>query len=148
MAPALRALAWAAFAGVYGTAGLTKLTYHDSSWVDGSALFHVMRASVFRRLWYGDAFADPSFALRFGTHASLFLELAAPVLVWFHRGRCLVWVMSMTMHAIALVFLNLFEVSAHLLLFHLLLVDQRMLDEVQQARAWAKRTLCRLTVSR
>lgn len=143
MAPAARALAWAAFAVVYGTAGLTKLTYNDSSWVDGSALFHVMHESVFRRLWYGDAFAEPSLALRVGTHASLFLEAAAPLLVWFHRGRCLVWLMSMTMHAIALVFLNLFEVSVHMLLFHLLLVDQRMLDDVQQVQAWLKRTFSR-----
>jgi hypothetical protein len=141
--PAARAVAWGAFAVVYGTSGLTKLTYNDASWVDGSALFHVMHESVFRRLWYGDAFAEPSLALRLGTHASLFLEAAAPLLVWFHRGRCLVWVMSVTMHAIALVFLNLFEVSVHLLVFHLLLVDQRMLDDVQQVRAWVKRRLNR-----
>jgi hypothetical protein len=51
--------------------------------------------------------------------------------------------MSVTMHAIALVFLNLFEVSVHLLVFHLLLVDQRMLDDVQQVRAWVKRRLNR-----
>jgi hypothetical protein len=139
--PVARAVAWGAFAVVYGTAGLTKLTYNDSSWVDGSALFHVMHESVFRRLWYGDAFAEPSLALRFGTHASLLLEVGAPLLVWFHRGRWLVWVMSVTMHAIALVFLNLFEVSVHMLVFHLLLVDQPMLDDVQQLRACLRRWL-------
>jgi hypothetical protein len=142
--PVARAVAWGAFATVYGTSGLTKLTYNDSSWVDGSALFHVVNDSVFRRLWYGDAFSEPSLALRIGTHASLFLELAAPVLVWFHRGRWLVWVMSLTMHAIALVFLNLLEVSVHLLVFHVLLVDQRMLDDVQQLRARVQALLRRV----
>ncbi len=141
--PVARALAWVAFAVVYGTSGLTKLTYNDGSWVDGSALFHVMHESVFRRLWYGDAFAEPSLALRIGTHASLFLEVAAPVLVWFHRGRCLVWFMSATMHAIALVFLNLFEVSVHMLVFHLLLIDQRMLDNAHELHARVKRLLRR-----
>jgi hypothetical protein len=129
--PITRAVAWGAFAAVYGTSGLTKLTYQDRSWIDGSALYHVLNDSVFRRLWYGDAFSEPSVMLQVGTHLSLFLEAGAPFLVWFYRGRCLVWVMSMTMHVIALVFLNLLEVSVHMITFHLLLVDQKMIIDAQ-----------------
>lgn len=131
IAPIARVVAWGAFAAVYGTSGLTKLTYQDSSWLDGSALYHVLNHSVFRRMWYGDLFSEPNVALQVGTHLSLILEAGAPLLVWFYRGRCLVWVMSMTMHIIALVFLHLLEVSVHMITFHLFLVDERMIIDAQ-----------------
>jgi hypothetical protein len=129
--PVARVIAWAAFAVVYGTSGLTKLTYNDSSWLDGSALYHVLNHSTFRYLWYGDFFSEPSVALQVGTHLSLMLEAGAPLFVWFYRGRCLVWVMSMTMHIIAIVLLNLLEVSVHMITFHILLVDERMIIDAQ-----------------
>jgi hypothetical protein len=133
--PLLRAVAWGAFAVVYGTSGYTKLTYNDSSWVDGSALQHVFNESSFRRLWYGDLFANDRFRffLVIGTHASLALEAGAPLLAWFHRGRCLLWVASMGMHALALLFLNLTEVSVHMIVFHLVLIDERMWSDARTA---------------
>lgn len=141
IAPIARAVAWAAFAVVYATAGLTKLAYEDSSWVDGSALYHVLNESTFRRLWYGDFFAQPSWFLQCGTWASLLLELLALPLVLFHRGRCVVLLISFSMHAIASLFLNLAEVSVHLLVFHLLLIDQRMIAEFQHSRQHARAVL-------
>jgi hypothetical protein len=131
--PVARVVAWAAFVGVYGTSGLTKLTYQDSSWLDGSALYHILNDSPFRYTWYGDFFSKPSIALQLGTHLALLLELGAPFLIWFHRGRCLIVCMSLAMHVGASIILNLFEVSVYMILYHLILIDQRMLDDAQ---AW------------
>ncbi len=132
--PIARALAWGAFAVVYSTSGFTKLTYHDASWTDGSALHYVFNASVFRRLWFGDLLSHPQLdaLLNIGTRASLALEAGAIFLVWFHRGRCVLWVASLCMHVLALLFLNLTEVSMQMLVFHLLLLDQRMIDDARR----------------
>jgi hypothetical protein len=130
LAPMARVIAWAAFAVSYGSAGISKLVYDDSSWIDGSALGHVFNDSVFRRLWYGELFRDRfDVLLRLGTYASLVVEIGTPVLALFHRGRCIAWVTSMTMHLLALLFLNLTEVSVHMLVFHILLVDDRMIAD-------------------
>ncbi len=104
----------------YTFAGVTKLG--APSWIDGSALSHVLscplaRDSVVRDL----ALSVPSPLLRAGTWLTLALEVLALPLCLSATGRKLAWLGLTGLHVGTLLSLGFADLSLGMLTFHLLI---------------------------
>jgi hypothetical protein len=89
--------AWALVALGYSLSGLHKLD--SPSWVDGSALRHVLQNPLARDTWIVSAvLALPPIFLRLATWGALGLELAFFPLGLFWRTRCLFWFAMLGLH--------------------------------------------------
>lgn len=80
---------------VYASAGLAKL--QGTPWWDGSALGMLLGNSEFRTFDLS-FLADYPGLLAFGTHATVFLEILYPALVWFRGWRPWVLAAALAMH--------------------------------------------------
>lgn len=80
---------------IYASAGLAKL--QGTPWWDGSAVGMLLGNSEFRTFDQAFLAEYPAF-LQFGTHATVFLEILYPVLVWFRGWRPWILLGAVLMH--------------------------------------------------
>jgi hypothetical protein len=119
---ALHVGAWAVLALGYLVSGIDKLS--SPSWVDGTALRLTMESPIAREWWGADALlALPDAAWALATWTVLGLELAFAPLCFLRTTRALAWTALATMHVLLLGLLDIAEVSAAMLIFHLLVFD-------------------------
>lgn len=113
--------AWALLALGYAFSGWTKL--QSPSWIDGSALEHVLNNPLARPGFARDAMLQFPAVLRFLTWMTLALELLF-LPVSFHRaGRLLAWVAMCLLHTGILFLVDFADLSAGMLMVHLFTFD-------------------------
>jgi hypothetical protein len=122
LADPIFACAWLVMAAGYSYGGFTKLA--SPSWLDGSALTHVLNNPLARptalREWL---VALPDAALHVATWGALTLELAYLPLALFGRARPLLWLAMVGMHATLLVLVDFADLTAGMLLLHAFTFD-------------------------
>lgn len=119
---ALHVGAWTVLALGYLVSGLDKLS--SPSWVDGTALRLTMESAIARVWWGADALrALPDAVWALATWTVLGLEIAFAPLCCIRTTRVLAWTALTALHVVLLVALDITEVSAAMLIFHLLVLD-------------------------
>ena len=114
--------AWALMAIGYSYSGYTKL--QSPSWLDGSALSHVLqnplaRPTALRNL----LLALPPLVLRILTWAGLLLELSFAPLALARKARPWIWTAMVGMHIGLLSIVSFADLTAGMLLLHLFTFD-------------------------
>ncbi len=115
---------WIAMAVGYTYSGVTKLA--APSWVDGTALQHVLANPLARPGGLGDVLrACPGWALQLATWATLGLEIVFAPLALSRRLRPWVWTAMVGMHVGLMLVVDFADLSAGMLLLHLATLDPR-----------------------
>ncbi len=127
------ACAWLVMAAGYSYGGLTKLT--SPSWLDGSALAHVLdnplaRPTVLRE-WL---LAQPELLLQLATWGALALELLYLPLALFGRARPALWLAMIGMHLSLIVLVDFADLTTGMLLLHAYTFDPSWLGRAK--RPW------------
>lgn len=117
---------WWLLALGYTFSGLVKL--QSPSWVDGSALLHLMNNPLARPSALRDLFLTfPPIVLQLLTWGALIGEIAYLFLSFHWRTRLLAWLSMIGLHLGILVFVDFADLTLGMLMFHLFLFDPRWL---------------------
>jgi hypothetical protein len=114
--------AWVLMAAGYSFSGWMKLC--SPSWIDGSALYHVLnnplaRPGVARDILLG----LPPWCLRLTTSGSLGAELLFLPLSLWRQTRMLMWFVLVTMNVAILFVINFADLTIGMLMIHLFTLD-------------------------
>ncbi len=125
-------VAWVVVSCAYLYSGYTKLT--SPSWVDGSALSHVLanplaRDTVLRTF----LLSLPQSFLKIATWSALALELSFAPLALSRRLRPFVWLSMAGLHCGLLLLINFSDLTAAMLIVHLFLCDPAWIRSPQPA---------------
>ena len=116
------ALVWILIAAGYSYSGYTKLM--SPSWVDGSAFTRVLENPLARpTALRGLLLAMPPVSLRIATWTALGLELTFAPLALLRRARPWIWFAMVGLHAGLLLLVSFADLTAGMLLVHLLTFD-------------------------
>jgi hypothetical protein len=116
--------AWFVMAAGYTFSGVVKLS--SPSWVDGTALWHVVQNPLARDGWLRDiALRLPMRAFQLMTWTALGLEICFLPLALFQRIRPVVWLAMVTLHIGILGLVSFADLSAGMLTLHLFTFDSR-----------------------
>lgn len=122
----LLAAGWIVMSGSYLYSGLTKLI--SPSWLDGSALRHVLENPLARPSALRDAaLALPDSAFAVATWGTLGLELVFPLLACHLRTRPWAWLGMVLMHVGLILLIDFADLSAGMLILHLFTFEPRWL---------------------
>lgn len=128
------ALAWILMAVGYSYSGYTKLI--SPSWLDGSAFARVLENPLARptalRAWL---LAMPPISLRLATWSALILELTFAPLALFRRARRWIWTGMVGLHAGLLALVSFTDLTAGMLLMHLITFDPAWIRQKTAGRA-------------
>jgi len=114
--------AWILMAGGYSFSGWMKL--HSPSWIDGSALFHVLNNPLARCGLSRDLLlALPASSLRLLTWAMLAAELLFLPLSFSRRTRALAWCALLGMNVGILFAMNFTDLTIGMFMIHLFTYD-------------------------
>ncbi|CAF1292235.1 unnamed protein product [Rotaria sordida] len=117
---------WIMYALGYTISGLHKL--QSPSWIDGSALSHVLKTPLSRdnALCHFLLEANP-IILQICTWTSLFVEISFVPLGLFYHTRKLYWFAFLGLHIGVLLLVNFTDLTAGILAMHFFLFDPRWL---------------------
>ena len=116
--------AWGLMAIGYAFSGLVKLG--SPSWIDGTAIWHVLQNPLARDSCLRDLFVSmPPWVFRAMTWQALTLELLFLPLALWRWTRPVVWLAMVGMHIGIVAFLNLADLSVGMLMLHLFTIDSR-----------------------
>jgi predicted DCC family thiol-disulfide oxidoreductase YuxK len=122
LAPELRACAWLLMAVGYSYSGLTKLA--SPSWLDGSALAHVLHNPLARPGWLRDfLLAAPAALLRAGSWGALAFEIGFAPLALLPSLRPLLWGAMLAMHLSLMTLVDFADLSLGMAMLHLFTFD-------------------------
>jgi len=115
---------WILMAVGYSYSGLIKLG--SPSWLDGTALTHVLNNPLARGGWPGDLLlAGPEWFLKSLTWGALGFEiLFAPLALW-GRARPYLWAGMLTMHLGLIVLIDFADLSLGMVMLHLFTFDPK-----------------------
>jgi predicted DCC family thiol-disulfide oxidoreductase YuxK len=114
--------AWVLMALGYTYSGLTKLA--SPSWLDGTALAHVLENPLARPGFARDALlAAPAWLLQLLTWGALLAELAFAPLALLRRLRPWLWGLMLLMHLGLIVVLDFADLSLGMVMLHLVTFD-------------------------
>lgn len=111
--------AWILMAAGYTFSGLHKLMV-SPSWVDGSALQHVLESCLARDNFLRDLLLQFPFFLKINTWISLFLEISFLPLGVFYYTRPVYWGLYMGLHLGILALVNFSDLTIGVLMIHLM----------------------------
>lgn len=114
-------VAWTLLALGYAFSGWTKL--QSPSWINGSALEHVLNNPLARPGAARDALLQFPTPLKFLTWATVALELVFLPLSFHRMGRLVVWSAMCLLHAGILLLVDFADLSAAMLVTHLFTFD-------------------------
>jgi hypothetical protein len=116
------AVAWIVMSVGYTYSGLAKLS--SPSWVDGTALLHVLDNPLARPTFIRDFLLSlPEIMLQLGAWAGLALEILFAPLAIFSRLRPLVWVSMLAMHLTLMILIDFPDLSQGMILLHAFTFD-------------------------
>lgn len=115
---------WTLYALGYTISGLHKL--QSPSWIDGSALHHVLRSPLSRdnALCHFLLDANP-LVLQISTWGSLFAEISFVPLGLFYHTRKVYWLAFLALHLGVLLVVNFTDLTLGILTMHFFLFDPR-----------------------
>lgn len=114
--------AWIIMALGYSYSGYTKLV--SPSWMDGSALAHVLQNPLARPTWLRIGLhALPDIALKIATWAGLAAELLFAPLALIRRLRPMLWTIMLLMHLMLIALVDFAELSLGMVILHLYTFD-------------------------
>ncbi len=123
---------WLLMAG-YTYSGLVKLG--SPSWIDGSALAHVLDNPLARSGWIRDAaLALPEGALRLATWGALTLEILALPLALVRRARPWIWLATLALQLGILLVVNFADLTLGMVMIHLFTFDSEWLPARHSSR--------------
>ncbi|MFK8001624.1 MAG: hypothetical protein AB8H86_18665 [Polyangiales bacterium] len=123
---ALVRVVWLLLAVGYAYSGLTKLS--APSWVDGSAIAAILRNPLARPGFCRDILLGlPSIVLVVVTYATLFLEIAFPLLALSKKARPFAWVAMTGLQLSLLALIDFADLTWGMLLVHAFTFDPRWL---------------------
>lgn len=114
--------AWILMATGYTYSGLHKLMV-SPSWVDGTALQHVLESCLARDNILRDMMVQFPLVLKFSTWFSLFLEISFLPLGVFYRTRFIFWVVYLGFHLGILFLINFSDLTIGVLMIHIMTFD-------------------------
>jgi hypothetical protein len=128
--------AWVLMAAGYTYSGIVKL--FSPSWLDGSALWHLLNNPLARDSWMRDLHLGlPMFVVRLMTWGALAAEIAFLPLALWRVTRPLAWFTLLVMHLGIVMLVSFADLTAAMLMLHLFTFDARW---AAGARAlWQKR---------
>jgi hypothetical protein len=116
--------AWFLMAAGYTFSGVVKL--ESPSWIDGTAVWHVVQSPLARDGWARDLVLDmPMWVFRLMTWNAVGLEILFLPLALWRWTRPLVWIAMVGMHIGVLGLVSVADLSAGMLMLHLFTVDSR-----------------------
>jgi sterol desaturase/sphingolipid hydroxylase (fatty acid hydroxylase superfamily) len=118
--------AWIVMGVSYTASGFHKL-FLSPSWIDGTALHHVLTGALARNNWSVWIFLNvmPSFVLKFMTWLSLFAEISFLFLGCFHHLRRYYWTFFMGFHLGILAMINFSDLTLGMMMIHIFTFDMR-----------------------
>jgi len=126
-APIMFGVAWAVLAIGYTYSGV--MTLGSPSWVDGTALWHVLESPIARDVpWRAWLVSCPG-ALKVLTWGTLALEIAAAPLALTHRTRAWSWFAFMGLHAGILLTVSFTDLTLGMVMIHLVTFDPRWVTQ-------------------
>ncbi|HEV8663313.1 MAG TPA: DCC1-like thiol-disulfide oxidoreductase family protein [Candidatus Methylomirabilis sp.] len=127
-------VAWFLMAAGYTLSGTIKLS--SPSWVDGTALVHLLNNPLARPGVFRDIFlASPEWAIRLQTWAVLALEILFLPLSMTRITRSLAWLSMVLMHLSILLVVDFADLSFGMLMVHLFTFDPAWLPPRRGERA-------------
>ncbi|PRP95115.1 hypothetical protein [Enhygromyxa salina] len=118
------AVVWILMAVGYSYSGLIKLG--SPSWIDGSALTHVLTGPLARSGGLGASLlALPKPLLQVMTWGALGMELSFAVVALSSRARPYVWAAGLLMHLSLMVLVDFADLSVGMVMLHSFTFDQR-----------------------
>ena len=128
---------WTLYALGYTISGLHKL--QSPSWIDGSALNHVLQSPLSRdnTLCHFLLQSNP-LILQFSTWVSLFIEISFLPLGLFYHTRQLYWFGFLGLHLGVLLVVNFTDLTMGVLMMHFFLFDPHWLFRVHVSPTEAK----------
>jgi hypothetical protein len=131
--------AWILLAAGYSYSGWTKL--QSPSWIDGSALSHILQNPLARPGFTRDALLQwPDLLRRFATWGSLAAELSFLPLIFSLASRQIAWLAMLGLQIAILLVVNFADLTIAMLLVHLFTFDRRWILQ-RENRACPKRSL-------
>ena len=118
---------WALMAAGYTFSGIAKLA--SPSWLDGSALLHVLSSPLARDTPLSSFMVTHPLLLAWATWAVLLLEALFVPLAIHSRTRLFAWSSMVALHLAIVVFIDFADLSAGMLMVHLFTIDQRWVPE-------------------
>lgn len=116
--PAIKHTAWALLAIGYTFSGIMKLS--SPSWIDGTALIHVLENPLARSNTLTDTLLQlPEIVLKSLTWSTLLLEIFFLPLAFIKKTRPWVWLAAVGMHLGIMCVIDFADLSSGMLLFHL-----------------------------
>lgn len=119
--------AWFLMAAGYTSSGLHKLVT-SPSWLDGTALQHILGSSLARDNFLRDYLITCPIFLMFSTWLALFLEISFLPLGVFYHTRFYYWFLYVGFHMGILVLINFSDLTIGVLMIHLCTFDWRWLN--------------------
>lgn len=132
--------AWTLMAVGYTYSGIVKLL--SPSWLDGTAIWHVLNNPLARDGWVRNAMLGlPMPMFRAFTWSALALELSfLPLAIW-SRTRPFVWLAMAGMHIGIVLLVSFADLSIGMLMLHLFTFDSAWGDAARRAwQGWRART--------
>lgn len=124
--PVLFGIAWMLLAVGYTFSGAVKCS--SPSWLDGTAMLHVVNNPLARPGFFRDAFLSlPLWVIKLSTWGSLALEVSFVLLCLHRRTRLWAWLATSAMHLSILLMIDFADLSFGMLMFHLFVFDPRWL---------------------
>ena len=136
--------AWVVMAAGYTFSGVVKL--QSPSWIDGTAIWHVLQNPLARDSWLRDLFLSmPIWIFRVITWKALTLELVFLPLALWRRTRPAAWLAMVVMHVGIVALLNFADLSGGMLVVHLFTIDSRWLAALSKIEFPRTKRLCAVT---
>ena len=131
--------AWALLAAGYAFGGTVKLL--TPSWIDGTAVWHVLHGPLVRPTWLRDmALVIPVDVLAWATREVMALELLFLPLVLWRFTRPLIWLAMCLVQLGLLAVVGDADLALVMLLMHAFTFDARWLARLQQRKGVASPT--------
>ena len=123
--------AWFLMAAGYTVSGLNKLLV-SPSWIDGSALQHVLESPIARDTFLRDILVQYPTFLKYNTWFSLFLEISFLPLGVFYYTRMWYWIVYMCFHLGILALINFTDLTIGVMMIHLFTFDWEWTAQINE----------------
>ncbi len=122
-------LAWLVMALGYTYSGVTKLV--SQSWLDGSALLHVLESPLARPSFLREWLVSQPLMLKMMTFGVLGLEILSAPVALFKKARPFLWLALVGMHLGILLTVDFADLTWGVLMIHVITFDPEWLSQLR-----------------